>query len=796
MAAVGMLARVELRRRWRHVVALTLFVGVAGAVVLALVAGARRTDSSLARFEEASRSANLELTVGDATKAQVDELRASVGVAGVAALRQLTVVLPEGALPPTAAQLDDRFGTDVDRPRVVRGRLPDQDAVDEIAVGEALAERLGLGVGDRLPLVGYSPEDIASEFGTAEPHGPAVDVRVVGVVRRPLDLGRRGAVGILVPTRAFAERYRDEIGSYAGTVLRVRTEHGVADLGAVVRAARRIFGEDPRFDANGLGAEGKVAQDAIDVSTVGLVIAAGVAALASVVALGIALSRVVALSDVEQATLAALGARRRTRATAAAAVGLPVAVVGAVLAGGGAALASPLFPLGIGADAEPDPGVSFDRGALLLGVVAVAVVVLAIAAIAGTRTARIERSTELPGRPSHALRAATKLGAAPPAAAGIRFALDRTGGRPALPVRSSLLGCAVGVLVVVAVMVYAAGFDHLVSTPSAYGWTWDAFVGDDDARTAGDDCAPVTTRLTRLVGFAALASVCTGSVQVAGRPTEGWAYRHLDGGRIGPAIASGRAPATPREVALGRDALDGAGKEVGDAVRITGPERAMTFRIVGTAIFPIGTDDTQPLADGAVFTPVGLASIGPVSGGWNLVARFAPDADRAELVRTVRELTVQSATGEPIVTVGTLPAEIEHVERIGRLPDALAVFVGGVALAAVGFALVTAARRRRHDFAVLATIGFVRRQLRAVMVWQATTIAAVGLAVGIPLGLVVGRGVWAAVAGNLGVSTAPTWPFVGIVLLVPAVVLAVNLVAALPARAAAHTRPAVVLRAE
>ena len=55
MRAVWMLAGSDLRRRWRSVIVLTLFVGVAGAVVLALVAGARRTESSaLARFERST----------------------------------------------------------------------------------------------------------------------------------------------------------------------------------------------------------------------------------------------------------------------------------------------------------------------------------------------------------------------------------------------------------------------------------------------------------------------------------------------------------------------------------------------------------------------------------------------------------------------------------------------------------------------------------------------------------------------------------------------------------------------
>ena len=81
MGAVRMLGRSDLQRRWRSVVVLTLLVGFVGAVVLALVAGARRTDTSLERFERSSRAGNIEVDVGAATAAQIDRFRHSPGVA-------------------------------------------------------------------------------------------------------------------------------------------------------------------------------------------------------------------------------------------------------------------------------------------------------------------------------------------------------------------------------------------------------------------------------------------------------------------------------------------------------------------------------------------------------------------------------------------------------------------------------------------------------------------------------------------------------------------------------------------
>ena len=159
-----MLARSELRRRWRSVLVLTLLVAFSGAVVVALVAGARRTESSLARFEDASRSADVEFDAGDVTPAQVDELRRVPGVAAVAELQQLTLISRTGPFQnqflPTAAQIDRRFGTAVDRPRIIEGRAVHLDAVHEITISESLASALHVGVGDDLSFASFSPGDI------------------------------------------------------------------------------------------------------------------------------------------------------------------------------------------------------------------------------------------------------------------------------------------------------------------------------------------------------------------------------------------------------------------------------------------------------------------------------------------------------------------------------------------------------------------------------------------------------------------------------------------------------------
>jgi ABC-type lipoprotein release transport system permease subunit len=796
MGAVVMLARSELRRRWRSVVVLTLLVAFIGAVVVALLGGARRTETSLARFEARSRSATLEIDVGETTPEQLATLRRVPGVVAVGELYQLTLVGSGRLFLPVAGQVDSKFGDVVDRARVIEGRAADQTRVDEVTIGESLAAELGLSVGDALHFQSYSPADIeAARVDNANPpapHGPEVSLQVVGIVRRPLDLGGRGTNGgVVVPTKAFVERYRAEIGTFAGSLLRVRTEPGAANLGRVTRVAKQLWGRSEVFSIQSLSIEGQGAQDAIDVTTVGLYIAAAVAAITGFVGMGIALSREVALVDADQVTLSALGVRPRARVVAAAAVGLPVAIGGAILAIGGAVVASQWFPLGVAGEAEPDPGLRIDGPLLAIGALVIVLVVLAISTVAAMRAARVVRVTREPARPALATRAVAELGAPPPVAAGVRFALDQGSARPALPVRSSLIGAVFGVLVVVAVMVFAVSLDHLESTPAAYGWTWDTTAGDLTARQQTDnDCDAITTRLAREPVVSAVASICSSSVEIGGAPVTAWGFDQLKG-RIEPLIVDGRAPATDAEVALGADTLSATGLAVGDRVRITGPEIASTFRIVGQTVVP-GLSDPSPLSDVAAFTARGLARLGDSNGGWDFVVRFAPGVERADAVRRLRELG--GPDGVPLSP--EVPAEIDRVHRIEGLPVALGVFVAVVALVAVEFALVTAVRRRRRDLAVFKTLGFRRRQVRGTIAWHATTVACIGLLLGIPLGLAVGRLVWGAVAENLGVSTSATWPVLGIALLVPAALLVVNLLAAFPAHRAARTRPAVVLRSE
>ena len=67
--------------------------------------------------------------------------------------------------------------------------------------------------------------------------------------------------------------------------------------------------------------------------------------------------------------------------------------------------------------------------------------------------------------------------------------------------------------------------------------------------------------------------------------------------------------------------------------------------------------------------------------------------------------------------------------------------------------------------------------MRATVAWQATTVAAIGLLVGLPLGVLLGRFAWNLFATELGVVPEPVAPAVSAFLVIPATLLLANLVA-------------------
>jgi hypothetical protein len=179
----------------------------------------------------------------------------------------------------------------------------------------------------------------------------------------------------------------------------------------------------------------------------------------------------------------------------------------------------------------------------------------------------------------------------------------------------------------------------------------------------------------------------------------------------------------------------------------------------------------------------------PIAG---VFVRFAPGVDRvraqAELARVIGRDVVPTAFQRP--------NDLVNFGSVQNLPLILAGILGLIGTAALAHTLVVSVRRRRRDFAIMKALGYDRRQVRSSVIWQASTLATVGLAFGLPVGIAVGRWVWSLFANQFGIVSSPSIAVIAVLLTIPGTLLLANAIAAFPGRAVARINPAVALRAE
>ncbi|CAN5444556.1 hypothetical protein BH18ACT1_BH18ACT1_13560 [soil metagenome] len=787
MAAAWYPGRAAVRHRWRALLAVALLVGLVSGVVMAAVAGARRTSSSYDRFRAASNADDaflqafgidaglVERALDHPTVAGWTGASFYIGTAGTE--RDFGVI----------ASPDGRFGTTITRAKVLDGRRVDPEASDEIMINEATVEEVGVGVGGTIRFGALSPEQLLGieEDFFGEYEGPTIPLRVVGVFRAPEDLHNSESFGDIggVATPAFDRRYEEVAGHFEG-LYAVDLVDGVDDVEAFEANVADVFPPGAEWGIESAEQASGAVRDALRVLTSGLLLFGACAALAGGVAAGQALARHLAAEGEDQEPLAALGLSRLERAAGVVAPAAILAVGGAIVAVVVAVAVSPLFPIGLGRRAEPDLGVDVDVPVLLAGAVLVALLA-ALRALATAWSMTRDSADGARDRPSAVARTMARIGAGPAKVTGVRMAFEPGRGRSRVPVRPALLGAVAGVLGVAAAVTFATSLDRLVDTPERWGWNWDVapdtFTGDLE-RFAEE---PEVTD-AGLIDF--------GFVRVEGRGVAGYAVKVREGAPS-LSVLDGRAPVGGDEVVLGPELLDRLNREVGDTVELARAFGArgepLVLRIVGTGLFP--TFETDEFTEGAFLTPGGLDTVRQSDGFERAILSFDPDTDPTDARERLAEEYPKNFS---VYALPEPPGDVDNLAQVNALPWVLCGFLGVLALAAVAHALAVSVRRRRGELAVLRAVGFRRRQTRAVVGWQATSLALVGAAVGLPLGIAVGRLAWSLVARRLGVLDDPALPVPALAVLPLATLVLANLTAALPARRASALKPALGLRSE
>jgi hypothetical protein len=360
--------------------------------------------------ERAIRAAHvLDLMISDPTitPEQVEEIRALPGVRGMSQLTGLGLVLRGDQYIVMTANVDGRWGRDVDVARIVRGRDADPDSAHEVVLGETVAKSLHVDVGDVLRFDSWSPEQLAAWAQRNPPRrsrptflGPTVDVEVVGISRHPADLTSDDPLSFFsaLPP-GFLRAYGGQVGEWfpllAIDVGDAPSPARVAEVGA---AALKIAGDDAAREDAGEQAGGPLVDTLGFVATAMLALAVAVGIAGAVLA-GLLVARTVSTAAEDLVSLTPLGMTQRERARAIIAALAPTVVGAAMLAVALAVASSAFLPFGLAHRADPDPGLRVDVGMLPAGIAATAIILLAIIVISAGRAARRAPSTRPAAHP-------------------------------------------------------------------------------------------------------------------------------------------------------------------------------------------------------------------------------------------------------------------------------------------------------------------------------------------------------------------------------------------------------------
>jgi ABC-type lipoprotein release transport system permease subunit len=811
IAALWAVTRSELRYRWRSWLALAMLAAVVCGVVMGAAAAGRRTASAFPRYDATYGYDVFVYGFGPVPKlASLPEVTSSTqfgapanGPAACACPHPFSqtnfgLTEPPSPLPPDVFKL-------------LGGRLPSRP--DEVLASFNFARDEGIHIGSVVRVPFYSPSQVPGIIANTAgpPAGPTVAFRVVGIEASEGDFPSVGNVSYsLVSSPAFDRIYNPQIALFYGYTVRLR--HGGADV--------------PRFDqeviAPAIGGAGTTDTAQVKVSTqaaihpqaVGWWVLAVLAGIAALVVVGQALSRQSNVEADEYATLAALGMGPKDLFALSLGRALLVGVTGALGAVLLAFVLSPIAPVGEARVAEPATGFQFDAVVLGLGALAVVVVVLLLSLWPAYRTSRLIRVARgRAERPSQVVARLAAAGAPPSTVIGVRRALDPGRGRESVPVGSALGGAVLAVAALCATAVFGGSLTHLVASPPLYGQVFQVWF---NGFNSPDSYSSVDAALHHDRAVHAVTLGLSSPVLINGVPTHSIAGRSLQGPLL-IASASGRLPRGRGEVALGSTTLRAAHAHVGGTVRMTFPlqaggSRTVTATVVGTAPFPPDFG-VVGLGTGAYMTYDGFVSAQCPRGPASPATDALPSSPFAVCVATV--------TNSPVLLVGTstggagraavaryaqqypglayLPVKPDNLVNFGQavnFPLILGFVLVLFGLATLLHVLVVSVARRRRELGLLKAIGLLRHQVVAAVCWQATTIALVGLVVGLPLGVIVGRAIWHAFGVNIGVVPVTVVETSTLVLLAVGVLVVANALAIGPALVSARQKPNSLLRTE
>lgn len=816
MTAVSTWVRAVLRQRRRATVVLSLLIGIAGAAALGAADGGRRTQTAFLRMRAATRGADVLVSVGGTgisngyydALGKLPEVESYGAIAGIPLAVYNKQGKPDpsiGPIPNTA--VDSRALFEVQRPKVVAGRMFNPDVSDEAMLDPLAAKTLHVGVGSSLKMFLFTDQNENSD-------GIPLTFKIVGIgvtqdnVVPTTLLGTQP--GITLTTAFFRSQPSLHLSNrlnYDGAFVRLKAgtnipafEKKASDLAAKFPTTFGTFIQNLAQDADRV-------QRAIVPLAIALYVFAGLIAVAIVFVIGQAIGRQQAIEGSEFSTLRALGFTRTQAIGASLSRASVVVITGVTLAVAGALPVSLFMPIGPAKVAETHVGFEVNVTVLLLGALALIVVLMLRAVLPAVRAAWSDAHQEaLPSRPSILADTASRAGLAPPITSGVRMAFEQRSGSRALPLRSALGGSIIGLAVLMSALIFATSLNRLVTVPAEYGQRWDFLVDSSFGILHLNERKQAISEDRDVSGYTA---GNYGSLVIGDRDVPAVGLTQLKGD-VYPFLLDGRAAEKPDEIVLGTTVFRRLKAHLGSMVSVAFPlkDGSSQMRVVGRAVFPtLGRGSFAPasLGDGAAVITDDFAYLERIFNDQEtetnnfLLVKVRQGASKLAVERRIGGFFLRpdcAATNDCSVVHDQRPIELNVLTRVRSVPLILAGLLALFAAATLAHALLTSVRLRARDLAVLKTMGFVRGQIRATVAWQASALAITTLLFGLPLGAIVGRALWSAFASTLGVQGSAAISAAVFLIAIPLTLVLANIIGALPARAAARTEAAVVLRTE
>jgi hypothetical protein len=794
--------RAELRRRWRAWLVLAVLVGLVGGLVLAATAAGRRTDDAFPSFVKAH-----------GYDALVYAIKPSPELAKLPGVASLTKVVA-----PINGQPTCSCGREINTPdfgvsaipadklpplgTLIAGHMPAASDPSQVVASLSLLQDENVRIGTVFHVPFYAPSQLRDYFGTGGAQlvakGPTLMFRVVGIYVTETDFpsGIAPSYG-LTGAAALARELTERTATAYAYLIRLKSA-------AVIPGFLATINSLGSSDVAGYELETTAAasvQASIRPQAVGWWILALLAALVGLAVIGQALSRQSAVESDEYPSLVAIGLTKRELVTLGILRNLAIGLIGAAGAVALATALSPLTPVGEARNAVTSTGVNFDALILLTGALATVIVVIMLGIWPAIRATRTSRSSDLSSvsRPSVIVGQLSAWGAPATAVIGIRNALQRGRGRASVPVRTALFGTMLAVAALSATTVFGASLSHLTTTPRLYG---------DDFQLNFNENALSPSALRALEHNPAIGGITRGmgdEITINKVAIAGLAVTSLHG----PVLISaseGHLPNGNGQLGLGETTLHQIGARVGSTVEValslpSGGTRTVPFRVVSRITFPI-VGEIGGLGSGALFTlgAYESAACPPGPTRTRCIAAVLANSNSGYLA-SVNPGPAQQATithfldeYQSGVTLGITPTSLVNFGEAVNFPLIFGLALAGFGIATLLHLLVSSVSRRRREIGLLKALGFVNRQVAATVLWQATTLALIGIVVGVPVGVAIGRELWTVFATNLGAIPVAVIKGSLVAILAAAVLVISGLLAIVPALSATRSKPGELLR--